>query len=79
MVEDRCEFCSKDFSLVWLTGLANSPATPRRYLAYTAAFSRKHTLQQVYDFLCSKLRFCREDIRLWKISSKDEVVNHSNG
>lgn len=53
--------------------LANTQTTPRRYLAYTAAFSRKHTLQQVYDFLCSKLRFCREDIRLWKISLKDEV------
>lgn len=48
-----------------------SSSTPRRYLAYTAAFSRRHTLQQIYDFLCSRLRFCREDIRLWKF--KDEV------
>ena len=30
-------------------------------------------MQQVYDFLCNKLRFTREDMRLWKISSKDEV------
>ncbi|KAK7480047.1 hypothetical protein BaRGS_00028684 [Batillaria attramentaria] len=52
--------------------LANSTNTPRRYMAYSAAFSRKHTLQQVYDFLCSKLRFCREDIRIWKISPRDE-------
>ncbi|ESO97937.1 hypothetical protein LOTGIDRAFT_153048 [Lottia gigantea] len=51
---------------------AANPSAPRRYLAYTAAFSRKHTLLQIYDFLCTKLRFNREDIRLWKISSKDE-------
>ena len=30
-------------------------------------------MQQVYDFLCNKLRFTREDMRLWKVSSKDEV------
>ncbi|XP_076452524.1 ubiquitin carboxyl-terminal hydrolase 32-like isoform X2 [Babylonia areolata] len=52
--------------------LANSSNTPRRTLAYTAAFSRKHTMQQVYEFLCNKLRFNREDVRLWKISMKDE-------
>lgn len=52
--------------------LANSSNTPRRTLAYTAAFSRKHTMQQVYEFLCNKLRFNREDIRLWKISMKDD-------
>ncbi|KAL8573322.1 hypothetical protein ACOMHN_032784 [Nucella lapillus] len=52
--------------------LANSSNTPRRTLAYTAAFSRKHTMQQVYEFLCNKLRFNREDIRMWKISTKDD-------
>ncbi|XP_071094049.1 ubiquitin carboxyl-terminal hydrolase 32-like isoform X1 [Haliotis cracherodii] len=51
---------------------AANPQTPRRYLAYTAAFSRKHTMQQIYEFLCNKLRFCREDIRLWKVSPKDD-------
>ncbi|XP_041349176.1 ubiquitin carboxyl-terminal hydrolase 32-like [Gigantopelta aegis] len=51
---------------------AASPTIPRRNLAYVAAFSRKHTLQQIYDFLCTKLRFSREDIHLWKISPKDE-------
>ncbi|CAI9715032.1 ubiquitin carboxyl-terminal hydrolase 32-like [Octopus vulgaris] len=51
--------------------IANFSAnTPRRYLAYTAAFSRHHTLQQIYEFLCGRLRFNKEDIRLWKF--KDE-------
>jgi hypothetical protein len=57
---------------VW-TNLANSSSSPRRYLAHTAAFSRKHTMAQIYDFLCNKLRFSREDMRLWKISIKDDV------
>ncbi|KAK7088275.1 hypothetical protein V1264_022210 [Littorina saxatilis] len=52
--------------------LANSSNAPRRNLMYTAAFSRKHTMQQVYEFLTNKLRFCRDDMRLWKISVKDE-------
>ena len=30
-------------------------------------------MQQVYEFLVNKLRFNREDVRLWKISVKDEV------
>lgn len=52
--------------------IANFSAnTPRRYLAYTATFSRHHTLQQIYEFLCGRLRFNKEDIRLWKF--KDEV------
>ena len=52
-------------------GFGGQPSTPRRYLAYTAAFSRKHTLLQVYEFLTGRLRISREDMRLWKV--KDEV------
>ena len=48
-----------------------TPATPRRYLAYLAAFSRKHTMKQVYEFLSTRLRINREDLRIWKF--KDEV------
>lgn len=47
------------------------PMTPRRYLAYLAAFSRKHSLKQVYEFLTTRLRINRDDMRLWKF--KDEV------
>ncbi|XP_074640674.1 ubiquitin carboxyl-terminal hydrolase 32-like [Tubulanus polymorphus] len=57
--------------MTWNAAGFNANATsPRRYLAYTAAFSRKHTLKQVYDFLCTRLRINREDMHLWKI--KDE-------
>jgi len=55
-------------------GMAVNPSAtspPRRYVAYTAAFSRKHTLQQVYEFLTTHLKINREDMRLWKV--KDEV------
>ena len=48
-----------------------TPPIPRKYLAYTSSFSRKHTLKQVYEFLCSRLRINREDMRIWKV--KDEV------
>ncbi|CAL1537349.1 unnamed protein product, partial [Lymnaea stagnalis] len=50
---------------------ANS-TQPRRYHAYTASFSRKHTMAQIYEFLCSKLRLYREDIQLWKVNAKDD-------
>ena len=59
------------------TGLAGGsggnqqPQTPRRYLAYMACFSRKHSMRQIYDFLNLRLRINKEDIRLWKL--KDEV------
>ena len=53
---------------------ATSP--PRRYVAYTAAFSCKHTLQQVYEFLTTHLKISREDMRLWKV--KDEVCTHTH-
>lgn len=40
---------------------------PKRYLAYTAAFSRLATVQQIGAFLCEQLRLRTEDIRLWHI------------
>ena len=49
----------------------SSTSPPRRYVAYTAAFSCKHTLQQVYEFLTTHLKISREDMRLWKV--RDEV------
>lgn len=38
---------------------------PKRYLAYTAAFSRLATIKQVAEFLCQRLKLKFEDIRLW--------------
>lgn len=42
-------------------------AAPRRYLAYTAAFSRLSTVQQVTEFLCQRLQLRSEDARLWHL------------
>ncbi|XP_075159626.1 ubiquitin specific protease 32 isoform X2 [Haematobia irritans] len=42
---------------------------PKRYLAYTASFSRLATVQKVGAFLCEQLRLRTEDIRLWHIPS----------
>ena len=61
-------------NVIGAAGMAvGSSATtpPRRYVAYTASFSCKHTLQQVYEFLTTHLKISREDMRLWKV--KDEV------
>lgn len=44
---------------------------PKRYLAYTAAFSRLATIRQVGDFLCEQLRLKSEDIRLWHVPYPD--------
>jgi len=49
--------------------------SPRRFLAYTAAFSRKHSLRQVYEFLVGRLKISRDDMRLWKLI--DEVRSFS--
>ncbi|XP_062601497.1 ubiquitin carboxyl-terminal hydrolase 32-like isoform X2 [Saccostrea cucullata] len=54
--------------------VSSAPPIPRRYVAFTATFSKQHTIQQVYEFLCTKVRFVREDIRLWKIGSKDDSM-----
>lgn len=40
---------------------------PKRYLAYTAAFSRLATVKQVGEFLCQTLKLKSEDVRLWHV------------
>ncbi|XP_056633766.1 ubiquitin carboxyl-terminal hydrolase 32 isoform X1 [Diorhabda sublineata] len=50
-------------STAGLTSAVN--ASPRRYLAHTAAFSRLATIQQVTEFLCHRLNLRIEDARLW--------------
>lgn len=52
-------------------GYVPQSATPKRYVAYVAAFSRLATVRQVYEFLCSTLKLRAEDVRLWHC--KDEV------
>lgn len=42
---------------------------PKKYLAYTAAFSRLATIKQVAEFLCQRLKLRVEDIRLWHLVS----------
>ncbi|KAJ8312078.1 hypothetical protein KUTeg_009451 [Tegillarca granosa] len=59
-------------ALSTVSNLTATNTTHRRYLAYIAAFSKQHTLQQVYEFLCTKLRLAREDTRLWKIGNKED-------
>ncbi|EDV23557.1 uncharacterized protein TRIADDRAFT_58322 [Trichoplax adhaerens] len=44
---------------------------PRKYLAYTACYSRKNTLKQVLEFLGARLRMKVEDLRLWNYSNED--------
>lgn len=51
---------------------------PKKYLAYTAAFSKLATIKQVGEFLCQNLKLRYEDIRLWHVSSglsTDAVYN----
>lgn len=67
------------FSSVGTTGYAyvsNMATAPKRYLAYLATFSRMATVCQVYDFLCDRLHFRPEDIRLWFY--RDEVTYNYN-
>ncbi|XP_077995197.1 ubiquitin carboxyl-terminal hydrolase 32-like isoform X2 [Glandiceps talaboti] len=52
----------------------STPAPPKRYLAYVAAFSKMHTMQQVYDFLCQRLRIRNEDMRLWNLKDENNPV-----
>ncbi|XP_063695674.1 ubiquitin carboxyl-terminal hydrolase 32 isoform X2 [Culicoides brevitarsis] len=51
---------------------------PKKYLAYTAAFSKLSTVKQVGEFLCQNLKLKQEDIRLWHVSNgltTDAVFN----
>ena len=50
---------------------STSQQTPRRYLAYIAAFSQLATVCQTYEYLCGRLRLKFDDVRLWLI--KDDV------
>ncbi|XP_053661152.1 ubiquitin carboxyl-terminal hydrolase 32 [Anopheles marshallii] len=52
------------------TTVSSVPAVlhpPKKYLAYTAAFSRLATIKQVAEFLCQRLKLKPEDIRLWHL------------
>lgn len=61
-----------DSAPYYVTSLPNSStSSPKRYLAYLAAFSRLATLRQVYDYLATKLRLRVEDMRLWYV--REEV------
>lgn len=50
---------------------------PKRYLAYTAAFSRLATVRQVGEFLCDQLRLKPEDIRLWHVPPSSATLDNS--
>ncbi|XP_055612922.1 ubiquitin carboxyl-terminal hydrolase 32 [Uranotaenia lowii] len=47
--------------------VSNMLQPPKKYLAYTAAFSRLATVKQVAEFLCQRLKLRVEDIRLWHL------------
>lgn len=47
--------------------IQSMPQAPKRYLAYTAAFSRLASVRQVIEFLCQRLKLKAEDVRLWHI------------
>lgn len=51
---------------------------PKRYLAYTAAFSRLATVKQVEEFLCQRLKLKSEDVRLWHIISNNNTNTNSS-
>jgi len=53
----------------YVSNLVNS--MPKRYLAYTASFSKLSTVKHVYDFICVRLKLKAEDMRLWHFH--DEV------
>ena len=44
---------------------AAPPATVKRYHAYQGSFSRRTTVRQIEDFLCSRIGVKSEDLRLW--------------
>lgn len=50
------------------TSASNALQPPKKYLAYTAAFSRLATVKQVAEFLCQRLKLRVEDIRLWHLA-----------
>lgn len=50
-----------------VSSVSNSLQAQKKYLAYTAAFSRLATVKQVGEFLCQRLKLRSEDIRLWHV------------
>ncbi|XP_058455432.1 ubiquitin carboxyl-terminal hydrolase 32 isoform X2 [Malaya genurostris] len=51
---------------------------PKKYLAYTAAFSRLATVKQVAEFLCQRLKLRIEDIRLWHLVPTPTGITDGN-
>ncbi|XP_047141245.1 ubiquitin carboxyl-terminal hydrolase 32 isoform X2 [Hydra vulgaris] len=51
-----------------------STVIPRRYLAYTASFSRKNTLKQILEFISLKMKVNLNDLRLWKMQEKSLIL-----
>ncbi|KAF0300546.1 Ubiquitin carboxyl-terminal hydrolase 32 [Amphibalanus amphitrite] len=56
------------------SNMLSGSTAPKRYLAYTAAFSRQATVRQLYDFLGSRLRLRPEDTRLWHVRDENNMV-----
>ncbi|XP_055373307.1 ubiquitin carboxyl-terminal hydrolase 32 isoform X2 [Condylostylus longicornis] len=54
---------------------ASNLQPPKRYLAYTAAFSRLATVKLIGEFLCDNLKLKYEDIRLWHISNSQNACD----
>lgn len=48
---------------------------PKRYLAYTAAFSRLASIKQVGEFLSQRLKLKTEDLRLWHIGNTSNELS----
>lgn len=46
--------------------------TPKKYLAYIAAFSRLATVKQVGEFLCSRLKLKQDTIRIWHMGQNGD-------
>lgn len=62
---------SSGYSSVASSSLSNT--TPKKYLAYLAAFSRLATIKQVTEFLCIRLKLKPETVRLWHIPQNIEA------
>uniref|UniRef100_A0A0K2TYK3 Ubiquitin carboxyl-terminal hydrolase 48 n=1 Tax=Lepeophtheirus salmonis TaxID=72036 RepID=A0A0K2TYK3_LEPSM len=53
------------YSAAAIHAAGNLPTTTRRYIANQAVFSRRTTINQISDFLSSRLVIKMEDMRLW--------------
>lgn len=49
-----------------------SNQSPKKYLAYVAAFSRLATVKQVGEFLCARLKLKQDTIRIWHMGQNGE-------